>query len=184
MIWLEAKPFTWTADLDKIIRRQTRAPSVRFDPKALDGAASLADLMGPAPSPPFPLPPKSAPSTWALIGKVLALGALFLCFLPRKAIEPPAPCAQLVKLPPQLILPDHSIVKNLLPWRTRKRDAFTQASPADDAQPARRHVLSGPTSPGLDNSRRSKQPRLDRSLGQVTKVSARTTHTPVIANLR
>ena len=67
--------------------------------------------MIPSPCPLFPLPPKSTPSTWALIGKVLALGALLLCFLPRKATEPPAPRAQLVKLPPQLIMPDHSIVK-------------------------------------------------------------------------
>ena len=41
----------------------------------------------------------------------LALGALLLCFLPRKATEPPAPRAQLIKLPPQLIMPDHSIVE-------------------------------------------------------------------------
>ena len=65
----------------------------------------------PSAVPPFPLPPKSAPSTWVLIAKVLALEALLLCFLPRKATEPPAPRAQLVELPPQLVMPDHSIVK-------------------------------------------------------------------------
>jgi hypothetical protein len=76
--------------------------------------------MTPAPSPPFPLPPKSAPSTWVRIAKALALGALLLCFLPRKASEPAqdqaplepkvAPRAQLVKLPPRLTMPDHSMV--------------------------------------------------------------------------
>ena len=77
------------------------------------------------------------------MAKVLVLGALLLCFLPRKATEPaqdqaqlepkaapapyvfsnddpelvrigppaPAPRAQLVNLPPRLIMPDRSMVK-------------------------------------------------------------------------
>jgi hypothetical protein len=75
------------------------------------------------------------------VAKVLVLGALLLCFLPGKASEPaqdqaqlepkaapvpyvfrnddpqlvrigpPAQRGQLVKLPPQLIMPDHSLVK-------------------------------------------------------------------------
>ena len=82
-----------------------------------------------APSPPFPLPPKSAPSIWVLIGKVLALGALLLCFLLRKATEPPAPRAQLVKLPPQLIMPDNSIVKVSYHGELANETLFTQPVP-------------------------------------------------------
>src|SRR6516164_2241995 len=91
-------------------RTAEQAPPVLLPPRS----APLDNVwvsMTPAPSPPFPLPPKSAPSTWVRIAKVLALGALLLCFLPRKATEPPAPRAQLVELPPQLVMPDHSIVK-------------------------------------------------------------------------
>ena len=122
----------------------------------------------PSAVPALPLPPKSTPSTRVLVTRVLVLGALLLCFLARKATEPPAPRAQLVKLPPQLIMPDHSIVKVSYRGELANETLFTTVSPAHDAQPAGRHLLSWPTSLGLDNSQRSKHPRLDRSLGQLT----------------
>ena len=108
-------------------RTTEQAPPVWLPPRS----APPEDVWLPvtlAPSPPFPLPPKSAPSIWVLIGKVLALGALLLCFLPRKATEPPAPRAQLVKLPPQLIMPDNSIVKSLTVENLQTR-RFYPASP-------------------------------------------------------
>jgi len=61
--------------------------------------------------------------------EVLALGALLLCFLLRKATEPPAPRAQLVKLPPQLIMPDNSIVKVSYHGELANETLFTQPVP-------------------------------------------------------
>jgi hypothetical protein len=101
---------------DKPLPRQAfwrpaqQAPPVWLPPRSAP-PENVWVSMTPAPSPPFPLPPKSAPSTRALVARVLVIGALLLCFLARKATEPSAPRAQLVKLPPQLIMPDHSIVK-------------------------------------------------------------------------
>ena len=91
-------------------RTAEQAPPVWLRPRSAP-PENVCVPMTPAPCPPFPLPPKSTPSTRVLVTKVLVLGALLLCFLTRKATEPPAPRAQLVKLPPQLIMPDHSIVK-------------------------------------------------------------------------
>jgi hypothetical protein len=62
----------------------------------------------PSAVPALPTTTKVGSIDLALIGKVLALGH---CFLPRKATEPPAPRAQLIKLPPQLVMPYNSIVK-------------------------------------------------------------------------
>jgi|SRR6516165_1558380 len=123
-------------------RTAEQAPTVWLRPRTAPPEKVWVSVT-PAPCPPFPLPPKSTPSTWVLVAKVLVLGALLLCFLPRKATEPaqdqaqlepkaapapyvfsnddpelvrigppaPAPRAQLVNLPPRLIMPDRSMVK-------------------------------------------------------------------------
>ena len=147
-------------------RTAEQAPPVWLPPRSAPPENVWVPVT-PAPCPPFPLPPQSTPSTWVLVAKVLVLGALLLCFLSRKATEPPAPRAQLVKLPPQLIMPDHSIVKVSYRGELANETLFTTVSPAHDAQPARRHVLSGPTSLGLDDTHWLKHSRLDRSLERI-----------------